>query len=128
MRIFLDAMGGDNAPQAPVDGALEALRLYPDLTIVLAGDLNVVEPLLKDCGELRSRIELVDAPEVITNDESPVMGVRQKKKSATVTTIIARDASVVTLPRRTKSNFGALKNCIMRKGFTDSGYSSRTFA
>ncbi len=84
MRIFLDAMGGDNAPQAPVDGALEALRLYPDLTIVLAGDLNVVEPLLRDCGELRSRIELVDAPEVITNDESPVMGVRQKKKSATV--------------------------------------------
>ena len=31
MRIFLDAMGGDNAPQAPVEGALEALRLFPDL-------------------------------------------------------------------------------------------------
>ena len=84
MRIFLDAMGGDNAPQAPVDGALEALRLFPDLEISLAGDLAVVEPLLKDCDDVRSRITLVDAPEVITNDESPVMGVRTKKKSATV--------------------------------------------
>ena len=84
MRIFLDAMGGDNAPQAPVEGALEALRLYPDLEISLAGDLAQVEPLLKDCDDVRSRITLVDAPEVITNDESPVMGVRTKKKSATV--------------------------------------------
>lgn len=84
MRIFLDAMGGDHAPQAPVEGAIEALRKHPDLTIVLAGDLEQVEPLLQDCSDVRSRIELVDAPEVITNDESPVMGVRMKKKSATV--------------------------------------------
>ncbi len=84
MRIFLDAMGGDNAPKAPVEGALEALRENPELTIVLAGDLKQVEPLLKDCEDVRGRIELLDAPEVITNDESPVMGVRQKKKSATV--------------------------------------------
>lgn len=84
MRIFLDAMGGDNAPQAPVEGALEALRLYPDLEISLAGDLPQLEPLLKDAGDVKDRISLVDAPEVITNDESPVMGVRTKKKSATV--------------------------------------------
>ncbi|MBQ9306836.1 MAG: phosphate acyltransferase PlsX [Clostridia bacterium] len=84
MRIFLDAMGGDNAPQAPVEGALEALRLYPDLEISLAGDLSQLEPLLKDAGDVKDRITLVDAPEVITNDESPVMGVRTKKKSATV--------------------------------------------
>ena len=84
MRIFVDAMGGDNAPQAPVEGAIEALRLYPDLEITLAGDLPQVEPCLKDCDDVRSRITLVDAPEVITNDESPVMGVRRKKNSATV--------------------------------------------
>ena len=81
MRIFLDAMGGDNAPQAPVEGALEALRLFPDLEISLAGDLAVVEPLLKDCDDVRNRITLVDAPEVITNDESPVMGAAQGKRS-----------------------------------------------
>lgn len=84
MRIFVDAMGGDNAPQAPVEGSLEALRKYPALEISLAGDLEVLRPLLKDCDDVRSRITLVDAPEVITNNESPVMGVRTKKQSATV--------------------------------------------
>lgn len=84
MRIFLDAMGGDNAPKATVEGAVEALRRFPDLTISLAGDLAQVKPLLQDCDDVMPRITLVDAPEVITNDESPVMGVRTKKNSATV--------------------------------------------
>ncbi|MDY4138028.1 MAG: phosphate acyltransferase PlsX [Eubacteriales bacterium] len=84
MRIFLDAMGGDNAPQAPVAGAIEALRRFPEIEIELAGVLSQVEPLLTDCDDVRSRITLVDAPEVITNHESPVMGVRTKKQSATV--------------------------------------------
>ena len=84
MRIFVDAMGGDNAPQAPVEGAIEALRRYPEISVVLAGVLPEIEPLLAGADDVRSRIELVDAPEVITNDESPVMGVRRKTKSATV--------------------------------------------
>ncbi len=84
MRIFLDAMGGDNAPQAPVEGAIEALRRFPNLEISLAGKLDEVTPLLTGADDVRSRITLVDAPEVITNDESPVMGVRTKKNSATV--------------------------------------------
>ena len=84
MRIFVDAMGGAFAPQAPVEGAVEALRRYPNIEITLAGDLKQVEPLLKDCDDVRGRITLLDAPEVITNHESPVMGVRTKKNSATV--------------------------------------------
>ena len=84
MRIFLDAMGGDNAPQAPVAGAIEALRRFPEIEIELAGVLSQLEPLLTDCDDVRARITLVDAPEVITNHESPVMGVRTKKQSATV--------------------------------------------
>ena len=84
MRIFVDAMGGDYAPQSPVEGAVEALRRYPNIEITLAGDLKQVEPLLKDCDDVRGRITLLDAPEVITNHESPVMGVRTKKNSATV--------------------------------------------
>ena len=84
MRIFVDAMGGDNAPQAPVAGAIEALRRYPEIDVVLAGVLPEIEPLLTDCDDVRSRITLVDAPEIITNEESPVMGVRRKTKSATV--------------------------------------------
>ena len=84
MRIFVDAMGGDNAPKAPVEGAIEALRRYPEISVVLAGVLPKIEPLLAGAEDVRDRIELVDAPEIISNDESPVMGVRTKKQSATV--------------------------------------------
>ena len=59
MRIFLDAMGGDNAPQAPVAGAIEALRKYPQLEITLAGDPAALTPLLTDCDDVRSRLTVL---------------------------------------------------------------------
>ena len=37
MKICVDAMGGDLAPEAPVKGSLRALRQFPNLTIILAG-------------------------------------------------------------------------------------------
>ncbi len=89
MKIFVDAMGGDLAPQAPVEGAIEALRRYPQIEVVLAGVIPEVEKYLVSCDDVRARIELLDAPEVITNDESPVMGVRRKVNSATVKGMLA---------------------------------------
>jgi len=89
MKIFVDAMGGDFAPQAPVAGAIEALRRYPEIEVVLAGVIPEIEKHLVDCDDVRSRITLLDAPEVITNDESPVMGVRRKTNSATVKGMLA---------------------------------------
>lgn len=95
MKIFIDAMGGDYAPQAPVAGTIEALRRFPALEVVLAGALPEIEKHLVDCDDVRGRIELLDAPEVITNDESPVMGVRRKTNSATVKGMLAlRDKTV----------------------------------
>ena len=46
MKIYIDAMGGDNAPQAIVEGTLEALRKDPELQVVLGGPVGEVEPLL----------------------------------------------------------------------------------
>ncbi len=89
MKIFVDAMGGDFAPQAPVEGAIEALRRYPEIEVVLAGVIPEIEKYLVNCDDVRSRITLLDAPEVITNDESPVMGVRRKTNSATVKGMLA---------------------------------------
>ena len=84
MNIYVDAMGGDNAPGAIVEGTLEALRKNETLRIVLGGPIGELEPLLKEAEDVRSRITLDDAPEIITNHESPVMGVRRKTNSATV--------------------------------------------
>ena len=89
MKIFVDAMGGDFAPQAPVEGAIEALRRYPNIEVVLAGVIPEIEKYLVNCDDVRARIELLDAPEVITNEESPVMGVRRKVNSATVKGMLA---------------------------------------
>ena len=89
MKIFVDAMGGDFAPQAPVEGAIEALRRYPEIEVVLAGVIPEIEKYLVNCDDVRARIELLDAPEVITNEESPVMGVRRKVNSATVKGMLA---------------------------------------
>ena len=84
MKIYVDAMGGDLAPEAPVKGALKALRQYPHLEIILAGKLDEVTPFLGEYDDVKDRLTLEEEPEVITNHESPVMGVRKKVNSATV--------------------------------------------
>ena len=89
MKIYIDAMGGDNAPKATVEGTLEALRKNPALEAVLGGPAAEVEPLLAGAADVRGRIELDDAPEIITNHESPVMGVRKKTNSAVVKGMLA---------------------------------------
>ncbi len=95
MRIYLDAMGGDNAPQAPVEGALEALQRYPELTIVLSGPAEAISAEVAKHGEIPARLELCDCPEVIQNCEPPVMAVRKKKNSAIVDGMLKlRDGAV----------------------------------
>ena len=84
IHLFIDAMGGDNAPIAPVKGSILALRRDPGLKISLAGILTEIEPLLADAGDVRGRITLVDAPEVITNHDAPALAIRQMKKSSIV--------------------------------------------
>jgi glycerol-3-phosphate acyltransferase PlsX len=88
MRIYLDAMGGDHAPHATVEGAKEALERFAELTLELAGPAGTVqkevERVFADAPALRKRLIITDCPDVITNDEAPVLAVRQKKNSAIV--------------------------------------------
>lgn len=90
MRIYVDAMGGDNAPQAHVAGALEALEKNRELELVLAGPEETVSQTVdsvfqtEEQKKLLNRVTIVDCPEVITNEEAPVMAVRHKKQSAIV--------------------------------------------
>ena len=72
MKIYLDAMGGDNAPQAPAEGAREALERYEGLEIELAGPIEQVKAAVDAAFQgadpaLRARLVLTDCPEVITN-------------------------------------------------------------
>lgn len=89
MTIYLDALGGDNAPQAVVEGALEALQNHPSLRLELGGPLHRVKAEVERVfthadASLRHRLCLTDCPELIENCEAPVMAVRKKKGSAIV--------------------------------------------
>ena len=89
VHVFLDAMGGDNAPKCTAEGAVEALRANKDLKITLAGVLSEVDKCLPEHEDVRDRLILLDTPEVITNHDAPVMAVRQKKQSGVVKGMLA---------------------------------------
>lgn len=88
-HIYLDAMGGDNAPACTVAGAVEALRADAGLKVTLAGDEQAITPLLTDCGDVRDRLIVEHCGEVITNHDAPVLAVRTKKDSAVVKGMLA---------------------------------------
>ena len=86
IRVAIDAMGGDNAPSAEVDGVALALRdLPPGFRVVLVGRPEVITPHLERHADLdRSRIDLVPATEVVTMTDRPLQAVRQKRDSSLV--------------------------------------------
>jgi glycerol-3-phosphate acyltransferase PlsX len=76
--IAVDAMGGDDAPRHVIDGALAAARDV-GLGVMLVGPTALLDAELRRHADVdRSRIRLVDAPEVVTMDESPSVALRRK--------------------------------------------------
>ncbi len=83
MKIVVDAMGGDNAPSAIVEGAVLAAREYPEVEIILTGRTDEVQAELskfEDASKLPIRV--VHADEVVEMDDSPSKVLRSKKKSS----------------------------------------------
>ena len=87
--IAMDAMGGDNAPHAVVDGAIQALRQWNDIKILLAGPEEKLNELIAEAADVKDRIEIIPADEVISMDETPVLQVRKKKNSSMVQAMLA---------------------------------------
>jgi phosphate acyltransferase len=86
IRVALDAMGGDHAPGTEVDGVMLALlELPPTFRVQLVGQTAAIEAELDRYPELdRSRLDLIEAPEVIGMAEKPLQAVRRKRKSSIV--------------------------------------------
>lgn len=79
MKILIDAMGGDNAPQACVEGAVLAAERYGG-EYLLTGDQKQIEAILK--GRQKEHITVIPTTEVITMEDKPSTAVRQKKDSS----------------------------------------------
>lgn len=89
MRIAVDAMGGDYAPEEVIKGTLRAAEAWPEMQLILVGQQEQILPFLM--GHKPSNISLVEASEVIGMDEHPANAVRKKK-----------DASIVVATRLVK--------------------------
>ena len=84
VKVVVDAMGGDNAPEEIVKGAVEAVRQRDDIYIYLTGRKTEIEKELQKYTFPKERMEIVHAEEVIETAEPPVMAIRKKKDSSIV--------------------------------------------
>ena len=82
MKILLDAMSGDNAPEAMVKGAIDAKAEF-GMDICLVGRRSELEPLLGDGSDL----EIAGADDVITMEDDAASAIRNKKNSSMVVTL-----------------------------------------
>ncbi len=81
MKIIVDAMGGDNAPEQIVMGAAQAAEELGK-KITLVGDVARIQEVLTRYSIQEEWFDFVDAKEVISNEEEPAQAVRRKKDSS----------------------------------------------
>jgi glycerol-3-phosphate acyltransferase PlsX len=82
VRIAIDCMGGDHGLSVTVPAALAFARLQPDVQLLLVGRASEVEPKLVGATDLRDRLRVVHADEVIAMDEPPAQALRGKRNSS----------------------------------------------
>ena len=103
MRIALDAMGGDHAPDEIVRGAVEAADLLDkDDELILVGVQDSIESQLSSLNADCKSISVVHAPQIIGMDEAPIESLRKKRKSsiATMARMAAHDQADGTEAQR----------------------------
>ena len=99
MKLALDAMGGDHAPQEIVLGGLDALNQYDFMEkLYLVGKRDAIEAVLKEAEQNRkidyNKLEIVEASEVIEMDDHPATAYRRKKDaSITVATRLVKEGT-----------------------------------
>ncbi len=92
MKIALDVMGGDFAPKNPVEGAVQALRKFPEIeTLFMVGQETRIREELAKLGSVHPKIEFVQASQVVEMGDSAIDAVRRKKDSS-----ISRAVELVT--------------------------------
>lgn len=82
ITLALDAMGGDHAPQAVLEGADRALKFLPDLKLRIFGNEHAILPLLEKYPTLRANCVLIHTDVAISQHEKPSIALRQGAKSS----------------------------------------------
>ena len=82
MRIGIDIMGGDFAPQTTTEGAILAQKELSNVELVLIGDESVISSILEDKGADKSNFSIVHTTDIIGMGEHPIKAFKQKPKSS----------------------------------------------
>lgn len=82
LKVVVDALGGDNAPNEIVKGAIDAQKKYKDLGIIFCGKEDEINNVLSGLKFDKDRTEIVSAPDEITNDDVPTVAIKEKKNSS----------------------------------------------
>lgn len=88
MKIIVDAMSGDNAPLANVEGAVLAAKEF-DTDIILIGNESILKKLMTDLGGDTNKISIINAADVITMEDNPSTVIREKPDSSMVVALKA---------------------------------------
>ena len=86
-KVVLDVMGGDYAPSETVKGGVLSVNKNKDLHVVMVGKENEIKSELLQYEYNPDQISIIDAQDVITNDDVPTSAIRQKTESSLVKTI-----------------------------------------
>ena len=84
IKIVVDIQGADSAAPTLIDGVINALEKNAELFVYLCGDKAELEAELSGKRYDTERLQIIDAPQVITNDEKPLAAVMAKKNSSLV--------------------------------------------
>ena len=108
VRVAVDAMGGDHAPEEVVIGSVDWARAHPDTDVILVGDEPKIMPFIT--GERPANVSIVQASQSVTMDEHPAAAVRSK-----------RDASINVAMRLVKDGQA---DAVVTAGHTGAGVAS----
>ncbi len=82
-KVIIDAFGCDD-PDAIIRGTAQCINAIPDISVILCGDREYMENILSEYEYDKDRLEILHAPQVITNNDDPRQALLQKRNSSLV--------------------------------------------
>ncbi|GFN36377.1 phosphate acyltransferase PlsX [Tepidimicrobium xylanilyticum] len=83
MKVIVDGMGGDNSPEAIVEGCVSAVKEL-GVSVIIVGNKEIIDTELSKYDFPDEAIDIINSTEIITNDDEPAFAIRRKKDSSMV--------------------------------------------
>lgn len=117
VKVAVDAMGGDHAPGEVVKGAVDAVNEKNNLKVFLVGKAPRIHEELSKYQYKNEQIEVVNAEEEISCDESPVEAIRKKKDSSMVVALkMVKDKTAMHLYQLEVQERSLLEDSLLLEG------------